>query len=107
MIKKELVKTQIGKEQLNVSSMAKTLVYVPRMFTKDEFKNLVGRVPEDFDRTAKELWEYVNERLKAISSRIHFVYSDSFPNDKGKSPFRGEESAIVEELVLPQDRTID
>lgn len=43
--------------------MAKTLVYVPRMFTREEFKEVVGEVSEDFDRTAKEFWNYVSEKL--------------------------------------------
>ena len=95
----EKVKTQIGKELLNLNSMAKSLVYVPRMFTTEQFKELVGEVPDDFDETAKEFWEYVTKRLKAISNRIRWVYSDSFSKDEGKAPFQEEESTIVRELV--------
>ena len=99
MIEEAKVKTHIGKELLNVSGMAKNLIYVPIMFTTEQFKELVGEVPDDFDRTTKEFWEYVTKRLKAVSSRIRWVYSDSFSKDEGKAPFLGEESSIVKGLV--------
>ena len=55
----------------------RTLVYVPRMFSKKEFKRLVNFVPENFDETASEFWQYVSERLIAIASRVRRVYSDA------------------------------
>jgi hypothetical protein len=99
MIKEENVKTHIGKERLNVSGMAKTLVYVPRMFTKESFKRIVGEVPEDFDKTAKEFWGYITKRLKTVLSRIHWVYSDSLPKDVENTSLRDKEYVIVEGLV--------
>ena len=55
----------------------RTLVYVPRMFSKKEFKRLVNFVPENFDETASEFWQYVSERLIAIANRVRRVYSDA------------------------------
>jgi hypothetical protein len=99
MTEEEKCKIHIGKELLNVSSMVKTLVYVPRMITREQFRGLVGEVPDDFDRTVKEFWEYIQERLKAVSSRIRWVYSYSFSKDDGQALIQEEESAIIKELV--------
>ncbi|MCW4038121.1 MAG: hypothetical protein NWF13_05235 [Candidatus Bathyarchaeota archaeon] len=55
----------------------KTLVYVPRMFTRDEFQKLVMRIPDDFDSTRDEFWKYVSDRLRVIASKIRWVYTDS------------------------------
>lgn len=55
----------------------KTLVYVPRMFTRDEFQKLVTRVPDDFKSTQDEFWEYVSDRLRAVATKIRWVYTDS------------------------------
>lgn len=79
--------------------MARTLVYVPRMFTREEFKELVGEVPEDFDRTAEEFWNYVSERLRSVASKIRWVYSDSFPEGEGKKTSQGEEVEVVRALA--------
>lgn len=76
----------------------KTLVYIPRMFTRDEFNALVGTVPADFDRTSEAFWEYIRERLKAVARRIRWVYTDSAPNEEGTPPMKGA-STIVESLV--------
>lgn len=79
-------------------SLAKTLIYIPRMFTGEEFKELVGEIPEDFDRTTQNFWKYILERLKAVSSRVRWVYSDSLLKNERKLYFRREESAIIKEL---------
>ncbi|UCH36893.1 MAG: hypothetical protein JSV76_04160 [Candidatus Bathyarchaeota archaeon] len=54
----------------------RTLVYIPRMFSKNEFRNLVNFVPDNFDDAAHEFWSYVNERLIAMANRIQHLYSD-------------------------------
>ena len=76
----------------------KTLVYIPRMFTRDEFQKLVMRVPDDFDSTWNEFWEYVSDRLRAVASKIRWVYTDSGPHEEEESSMVGE-SAIVAGLV--------
>jgi hypothetical protein len=47
------------------------------MFSKNEFKKLVNLVPENFDVTAHEFWQYVNERILAIANRVQCVYTDA------------------------------
>ena len=76
----------------------KTLVYVPRMFTRDEFQKLVMRVPNDFDSTWNEFWEYVSDRLRIVASKIRWVYTDFSSYKEGKSSVVGE-SEIVAGLV--------
>lgn len=76
----------------------KTLVYVPRMFTRDEFKDLVDTVPPDFDRTSEDFWQYVRERVKAVARRIRCVYTDFTPHTEDTAPVTGA-AAIVESLM--------
>ena len=76
----------------------KTLVYVPRMFTRDEFQKLVLRVPDDFDSMWNEFWEYVSDRLRTVASKVCWVYTDSDSYKEGVSSIVGE-SAIVTGLV--------
>lgn len=76
----------------------KTLVYVPRMFTRDEFQKLVMRVPDDFDSTRDEFWKYVSDRLRVVASKIRWVYTDSGSHEEEESSMVGE-SAIVAGLV--------
>ncbi|MEE9510368.1 MAG: hypothetical protein V3V81_07740 [Candidatus Bathyarchaeia archaeon] len=76
----------------------KTLVYVPRMFTRDEFQKLVMRVPNDFNSTWNEFWEYVSGRLRIVASKIRWVYTDFGSYKLGKSSVVGE-SEIVAGLV--------
>lgn len=78
--------------------MTKTLIYIPRMFTGKEFKELVGEIPKDFDKTTKDFWKYIIKRLKAVSRRVRWVYSDSLLKNERKTYFRREESAIIKEL---------
>lgn len=75
----------------------KTLVYVPRMFTRDEFQKLVMRVPDDFDSTRDEFWNYVSDRLRVVASKIRWVYTDSDTHKEEAS--RVGVSAIVAGLV--------
>ncbi len=76
----------------------KTLVYIPRMFTRDEFKALVDAIPPDFDRTSEDFWAYIRERLKAVARRIRCVYTDFTPHTEASSPVAGA-AAIVEGLM--------
>ncbi len=76
----------------------KTLVYVPRMFTRDEFQKLVMSVPDDFNSTCDAFWEYVSDRLRVIASKVRWVYTDSGAHEEEASSIVGE-STIVEGLV--------
>lgn len=55
----------------------KTLLYVPRMFTRDELQPLLTEVPDDFARTQDEFWTYVSDRLRAVVGQIRWVYTES------------------------------
>jgi hypothetical protein len=76
----------------------KTLVYVPRMFTRDEFQKLVMRVPDDFNSTRDEFWNYVSNRLRVVASKIRWVYTDSDTHKEEESSRVGV-STIVAGLV--------
>ncbi len=55
----------------------KTLLYVPRMFTRNELQTLLTEVPDDFSRTHDEFWTYVSDRLRAVAGLIRWVYTES------------------------------
>jgi len=52
------------------------LLHVPRMYTREEFKSLVGVLPEDFGPRTLEFWDYVEDKLKAFLGKVHRVYRD-------------------------------
>ena len=72
------------------------LIYVPRMYTKDEFKKLTSEIPEDFDAKSKEFWDYVEEKLKPLFGRVRKVYQDSL--------YEGGEKGIKILLSDPNSR---
>jgi len=55
----------------------KTLLYVPRMFTRDELQQLLTKVPDDFILTQDEFWVYVSDRLRVVAGQIRWAYTDS------------------------------
>lgn len=59
--------------------------------------SLVGKAHKDFDGAIKEFWDYVKGRLKAVTYRVHLVYSDLSPNKGGNTAVRGQ--AVVEDLI--------
>lgn len=67
------------------------------MFTKQECRELLGKVPEDFDDTYKEFWTYIIEKINVVVSRIRWIYIDICQKDLENS-FRQEKS-IVESLL--------
>ncbi|MFH1327360.1 MAG: hypothetical protein ABIH76_00685 [Candidatus Bathyarchaeota archaeon] len=56
--------------------MGRMLVYVPRMYSREEFQRLANMVPSDFDEKEEEFWKYVEEQLRTLSGRIRRVYRD-------------------------------
>jgi hypothetical protein len=56
--------------------MGRMLLYVPRMFTEKEFKELAATLPADFKSQTSEFWSYVEEKLHVFSGKIHRVYRD-------------------------------
>jgi hypothetical protein len=93
MSKRSQVKIHIGKKILNISDEEKTIIHIPRMFTVNELEEIIEEIPEDFSKTIKEFWDYINERLRNIPIKISWVYTDiSLQN-------RNNLSAIVDFLV--------
>ena len=46
------------------------------MYTKEEFKDLLGVVPEDFDLKLNEFWSYIEDKFKVLFGHIQTVYGD-------------------------------
>lgn len=57
--------------------MARTLLRIPRMFTKEDLSRMDPRLPEDYDEKAKEFWTYVESRLSVLGVRIKKIYLES------------------------------
>ncbi len=57
--------------------MARTLLRIPRMFTKEDLSRMDPRLPEDYDEKAKEFWTYLDTRLSALGVRIKKIYLES------------------------------
>ncbi len=45
------------------------------MYSKEELKNLLGQVPEDFEATSSEFWSYIEEKLKPFMAKLNCIYS--------------------------------
>jgi hypothetical protein len=52
------------------------LFVVPRMYTENEFKDLVSVIPQDFEAKTCEFWGYVEDKLKPFVGKIQKVYRD-------------------------------
>jgi hypothetical protein len=57
--------------------MSRTLIIVPRMYTKDEFKEETSYVPDDYDTRCEEFWGYVAEKLSVLKGRIRKIFRES------------------------------
>ena len=57
--------------------MTRTLLRIPRMFTREDLSRIDSRLPEDFDDKSEEFWGYVDERFKSISGRLKKIYLES------------------------------
>jgi len=56
--------------------MSKMLIRVPRMFTEAEIKNMLGELPDDFEKTSSEFWAYIDEKLANYVGKVQRVYRD-------------------------------
>ncbi len=61
--------------------MVRTLVIIPRMYTKGEFKEAVAYVPEDYGAKSDEFWSYVTEKLRLFRGRIRKVFRESLSKE--------------------------
>jgi len=84
--------------------LTRTLVIVPRMYTRGEFAELCPNVPEDLEARRREFWSYVAERLSALAGRIRWVYRDGItePGEKSLNALRAidpDNFAVVDGLL--------
>lgn len=56
--------------------MARTLIVVPAMYSREELEKTLGLVPDDFEEAYSEFWSYVEEKLKPFRDRIYTIYSE-------------------------------
>lgn len=57
--------------------MARTLIIIPRMYTKSEFKEAIAQIPDDYDVRHDEFWSYVTDKLRVFRGRIRKVFWES------------------------------
>ncbi len=61
--------------------MSRTLLIVPRIYAKSEFREAVSYVPDDYDAQSEEFWTYVADKLRAFRGRIRWVFRESLSGD--------------------------
>jgi len=61
--------------------MARTLIIIPRMYGKSEFREAISYVPADYDIKSEEFWSYVADKLKVFQGRIKKVFRESLSKD--------------------------
>jgi hypothetical protein len=62
-------------------AMSRTLIIVPRMYTKNEFREEASYVPDDYDSKSEEFWNYVAEKLSVFRGRIRKIFRESLPTN--------------------------
>lgn len=65
--------------------MARTLVIVPRIYTKSEFKEAISRIPDDYDAKYEEFWTYVIDKLRIFRGHIRKVFLESLSRNSKES----------------------
>jgi hypothetical protein len=66
-------------------SLVITLIYVSRMFTSHEFKDLTGAIPADFQQTEQQFWNYITQKLNPLIPRITCLFSSQPAQDSAES----------------------
>src|SRR5579884_4217628 len=65
--------------------MAKLLLIVPKMFSKEDLGRIDPEIPEDFGEKRLQFWSYVREKLRSVP-RITRIYYDSLTEEFEKDP---------------------
>jgi len=52
----------------------KTLILVPMMYSQEDLKGILDRVPQDFQKESDEYWSYIEERLNKIEPSVNSIY---------------------------------
>jgi hypothetical protein len=65
--------------------MPRTLLIVPRMYAKSEFREAVSYVPDDYGAKSEEFWTYVTDKLTVFRGRVKWVFRESLSEDTEKA----------------------
>jgi hypothetical protein len=57
--------------------MSRTLLIVPRMYTKAEFIDEASYVPDDYEAKCEEFWRYMTEKLSVFRGQIRKIFRES------------------------------
>jgi len=76
----------MGSNYLTQMPMPRTLIIVPRMYSKNEFKEEASTVPEDYDAKSEEFWSYVAEKLSVFRGRIRKIFRESSSANTKEDP---------------------
>ncbi len=60
-----------------MNRMGRMLIYVPRLYTKEEFKRFSSSIPEDYETKSEEFWGYVEEKLNPLIKQVKRIYLES------------------------------
>ena len=76
--------------------MARMLINIPTMYEKEEIRNTLGQIPNDFKKIHSEFWNYIEGKLNPFVGKIRFVYSDRLnPEEEGES----RSTALLKKLI--------
>lgn len=79
--------------------MVRTLILIPKMFSREEFKKLTGVIPEDFNDVSKEFWDYVKQKLKPLVQKVKKVYYEESLMKVEKRLKQKSEYSIIKMLL--------
>lgn len=65
--------------------MPRTLLIVPRMYAKSEFREAASCVPDDYGVKSEEFWTYVTDKLTVFRGRVKWVFRESLSEDTKKA----------------------
>ncbi|MGA1974043.1 MAG: hypothetical protein ABSG92_00175 [Conexivisphaerales archaeon] len=65
--------------------MPRTLLIVPRMYAKSEFRESTSYVPDDYGAKSEEFWTYVTDKLTVFRGRVKWVFRESLSEDTEKA----------------------
>ena len=83
------------------------LILVPIMYDRETLKQVLGLVPDDFDDSSSEYWDYVETKLEPFTNKVHAIYTEKpIVKDRGDrmdailKKFEGAEFHSIEDPLL-------
>jgi hypothetical protein len=52
----------------------KTVIFVPIMYSEGDMREILGKVPPDYQEISAEFWSYVRDKLQSLAKSISAVY---------------------------------